>query len=84
MDPAACSARSRNPLAFENRDNEMSVVRRTFWKSLIAVLCGNAIYFSVERFLPPRAQHHLYQIDLGLAADFWICLVCYGLLRLIR
>jgi hypothetical protein len=32
----------------------------------------------------PRAQHHLYQIDWGLAVDFWICLACYGLVRLIR
>jgi hypothetical protein len=48
------------------------------------VLAGNAIYFSVERFLPARAQHQLYQIDWGLAVDFWICLVCYGLVRLIR
>jgi hypothetical protein len=43
---------------------------------------GNAIYFSVESFLPPRAQHHQFQIDWGLAVD--ICLVCYGLVRLIR
>ena len=58
--------------------------KRSFWQSLIAVLAGNAIYFSVERFLPPRAQHGIYQIDWGLAVDSWICLVCYGLLRLIR
>jgi hypothetical protein len=57
---------------------------RSFWQSLIAVLAGNAIYFSVERFLPARAQHQVFQIDFGLAADFWICLVCYGLVRLIR
>jgi len=37
-----------------------------------------------ERFLPARAQHQLFQIDFGLAVDFWICLVCYGLVRLIR
>ena len=58
--------------------------RRSFWQSLIAVLAGNAIYFGVERFLPPPAQHQPYQIDLGLAVDFWICLVCFGLVRLIR
>ena len=56
----------------------------SFWQSLVAVLVGNAIYFGVERFLPARAQHQLYQIDWGLAVDFWICLVCYGLVRLIR
>src|ERR1039458_1652517 len=58
--------------------------KRSFWQSLVAVLAGNAIYFSVERFLPPRAQHELYQIDWGLAVDFWVCLVCYGLVRVIR
>ena len=60
------------------------LLKRSFWQSLIAVLAGNAIYFSVERFLPARAQHQLYQIDWGLVLDFWICLACYGLVRLIR
>ena len=59
-------------------------LNRSFWQSLIAVLAGNAIYFSLERFLPPRAQHQLYRIDLGLAVDFWVCLVCYGLSRFIH
>jgi len=59
-------------------------VKRTLWLSLIAVLAGNAIYFGLERFLPSRAQHELYQVDLGLVVDFCVCLVCYGLLRLIR
>jgi len=58
--------------------------KQNFWRSLIAVLAGNAIYFGVERYLPLRAQHQLYQIDWGLAVDFWICLVCYGIVRLIR
>jgi len=55
-----------------------------FWQSLVAVVAGNAIYFSLERFLPARGHHQLYQLDWGLAVDFWICLVCYGLVRLIR
>ena len=58
--------------------------KRSLWQSLVAVLAGNAIYFSVERFLPVRAQHQIYQIDWGLAVDFWMCLVCYGLVRLRR
>ena len=57
---------------------------RPLWHSLVAVLADNAIYFSTERFLPAAAQHQLYKIDWGLAVDFWMCLVCYGLLRLIR
>jgi hypothetical protein len=59
-------------------------MKRSFWRSLIAVLLGNAIYFGVMRFLPERAQHQVFRIDWGLAVDFWICLVCYGLLRFIR
>ena len=58
-------------------------MKREWLRSLIAVLAGNAIYFSVQRYLPPRAQHQLYQVDWGLAVDFWICLVCYGLVRMV-
>jgi hypothetical protein len=57
---------------------------RDFRRSLVAVLAGNVIYFGVERFLPLRAQHQLYQVDAGLAVDFAICAACYGLIRLIR
>jgi len=53
-----------------------------FWRSLIAVLAGNAIYFFLERHLPPRARHTPYAIDWGLAVDFWMCLVCYGMVAL--
>jgi hypothetical protein len=59
-------------------------MKRSWVLSLIAVVVGNAVYLGVERFLPLRAQHQLYQVDWGLAVDFWICLVCYGLLRMIR
>ena len=57
---------------------------RNFWHSLIAVLAGNAIYFSVESYLPPKAQHQVNAIDWGLAVDFWMCLVCYGVVALFR
>ena len=60
------------------------MVKRSLWQPLIAVLGGNLIYLSVERFLPPLAQHQLYQVDWGLAIDFCVCLACYGLLHLIR
>jgi hypothetical protein len=59
-------------------------MKHRLWRYLIAILAGNAIYFAVERFLPPRAQHHPFQIDWGLAVDFWICVACYGIVRLIR
>ena len=55
-----------------------------FWRSLVAVLAGNAIYFGFERHLPPKARHQPYAIDWGLAVDFWMCLVCYGLIGLFR
>ena len=59
-------------------------MKANFWRSLVAVLVGNAIYFSLEQFLPARARHAPFQIDWGLAVDFWVCLVCYGLVRRIR
>ena len=54
-----------------------------FWRSLIAILLGNAVYFSIVRWLPPRARHEPFQIDWGLAVDFWFCVAFYGLLNLI-
>ena len=59
-------------------------MKRNFWQSLIAVVAGNAIYFSLQSHLPPRAQHTPFRIDWGLAVDFWVCLVCYGLVRLVK
>jgi hypothetical protein len=59
------------------------VVNRTFWQQFFAVLAGNLIYLAVEPHLPPRGQHQMNRIDWGLAVDFWICLVCYGLLRMV-
>jgi hypothetical protein len=62
----------------------LAVMKRQFWESLIAVVAGNAIYMGIERYLPPRAQHHIYRLDWGTAVDFWICLVCYGVVRMFR
>jgi hypothetical protein len=58
-------------------------VKHRIWRQLIAVVVGNLIYLVVEPHLPLRGQHQLYKIDLGLAVDFWICLVCYGLVRMV-
>jgi hypothetical protein len=58
-------------------------MKTNFWRSLLAVLAGNIVYYSVERYLPPIAQHQIYRIDWGLAVDFWLCLACYGLVKLI-
>lgn len=53
---------------------------RRFWLALAAVLLGNAIYFSVQGFLPVLGRHTAFRIDLGLVLDFWICLVVFVLL----
>ena len=56
-----------------------------FWRSLVAVLVGNVIYFLlVAPHLPEAARHHAFAIDIGLAVDFWVCLVVYGLLLSIK
>ena len=57
---------------------------RQFWHSLAAVVIGNAIYFSVMRYLPPAARHVPYKIDWGLAVDFWFCVLAYGLLAQLK
>jgi hypothetical protein len=52
-----------------------------YWKTVVAVVGGNALYYGLlARHLPPAARHRLYQIDWGLVVDFWICLAIYGLL----
>jgi hypothetical protein len=55
----------------------------SFLKSLIAVVSGNAVYFFLlGPFLPVRAHHIPYRLDLGLLLDAWICLVIYGIIEL--
>jgi hypothetical protein len=55
---------------------------QNFWRSLAAVLIGNAVYFACSGFLPPAARHDSAGFDLGLVVDFWFCLVVLGLLEL--
>ena len=59
---------------------------RNFVISLAAVVLGNAIYFLLMPYLPPAARHRSMTLwpDLGLLIDFWICLVVFGMIRLIR
>ena len=59
-------------------------MQRRFWHSLLAVVAGNLIYFSSEPHLPARARHTPYALDWGLAVDFWLCLVIYGLLAFLK
>ncbi len=55
-----------------------------FFKSLVAVVVGNAIYFLVIMpLLPAAGRHGVAKIDLGLVIDFWICLAVFGVIELI-
>ena len=54
-------------------------------QAFVAIVLGNVVYFFVVLpLLPPVARHQPFHIDLGMAVDFWICLVAYGLIRTAR
>jgi hypothetical protein len=55
-----------------------------FLQALVAIVLGNVVYFALIPSLPPVARHHPSKIDLGMALDFWFCLVAYGLIRTAR
>jgi len=52
-----------------------------FIHALVAVLAGNAVYLLLMPHLPPAARHVPMRPDLGLAVDFWLCLVFFGLIK---
>ena len=52
-----------------------------FVQALIAVVVGNAMYFLLMPHLPPAARHAPFKTDIGLAIDFWFCLVVFGLVK---
>lgn len=57
---------------------------RRWAEYLVAILAGNIIYLAIEPQLPTPLRHRMFQIDLGLALDFVICVALYGLIRLVR
>jgi hypothetical protein len=61
----------------------MSATSARWVKSLIAVVAGNAVYFSLAPHMPPAARHEPFHLDLGVLVDFWFCLVFYGLIELV-
>ena len=64
-------------------ESRVSTARR--WAEyLVAVLGGNIIYLAIEPQLPNPLRHRMFQVDLGLAIDFLICVSLYGLIRLVR
>jgi predicted aconitase len=68
----------------ENQDERgSSTQRRPDWKtSLLAVLAGNAAYYSLHPHLPRSLQHSTH-VDLGLGLDFLFCVICYFIARAI-
>jgi hypothetical protein len=55
-----------------------------FLQVLLAVVLGNVAYFVLAPSFPPMARHRPFHFDLGMAIDFWFCLVAYGLIRTAR
>jgi hypothetical protein len=53
-------------------------------QALVATVLGNVVYFVLEPSLPLAARHRPLHVDLGMAVDFWFCLVAYGLIRTAR
>ncbi len=56
---------------------------RNFVHSLVAVVAGNAAYFLLMPYLPLRARHMPFRIDLGLVVDCWFCLVALGVVKML-
>ncbi|MEX2304024.1 MAG: hypothetical protein WD733_23970 [Bryobacterales bacterium] len=50
-----------------------------FWRSFIAIVAGNTLYYSLLRYLPEAAQHQPFLLDWGLVVDLWFCVAVYGL-----
>ena len=61
-----------------------SSVPVNFLQTLLAIVLGNVVYFVLAPSLPPIARHRPFKFDLGMAVDFWFCLVAYGLIRTAR
>jgi hypothetical protein len=54
-----------------------------FWRSLLSIVAGNILYFSLHGYLPEAAQHQPYLWDWGLLVDLWFCVAVYGVTLLI-
>jgi len=59
----------------------MSVNSARWIKSLLAVLLGNGLYFSLAPHLPAAVRHRPFRLDLGVLVDLWFCLFVYGILE---
>jgi hypothetical protein len=54
-----------------------------FLHALAAVLAGNVVYFLLLPHLPSTLRHVTLHVDLGMAVDFWLCLVALGVIKTI-
>ena len=60
----------------------MSATAQRWIKLLLAIVLGNALYYSLSPHLPCAARHRPFELDLGVLVDLWFCLFVYGLLEL--
>ncbi len=66
-----------------NQKKILGATPRRWLEYLAAILLGNGIYyFSLFPHLPGSLQHQGFQLDLGVLADFVVCVAVYGLIRL--
>jgi energy-converting hydrogenase Eha subunit A len=75
---------ARRPQPWSDPAVSKPSVRMNFLQALVAIVLGNVVYFLLVPSLPPIARHRPLRIDLGMAVDFWFCLVAYGLIRTAR
>lgn len=54
---------------------------RNFLHALAAVLGGNLVYFLLVPYLPPAVRHVPSRIDPGMAVDFFLCLILFGIIK---
>jgi hypothetical protein len=59
----------------------VSKATANFAHALVAVLGGNGAYYLLMRYLPMRARHVPFQMDVGLVVDLWFCLVAFGVIK---
>ena len=75
-------ASAANVLRHRRQVKRLIVTASRWIKYLVAIVLGQAVYFTVAPHLPPAAQHHYFKFDLGTIVDFWFCLFVYGIIEL--
>ena len=72
--------------ATKERPMDGASIARRWGEYLVAILIGNIIYLFIEPELPNVMRHRfgMFRVDLGLAVDFFICVVVYAVVRQIR